>query len=122
MAGTNKSEYGTTQRAGTGYLWLWFAAGFCIVFAAMLFVGKMYTMPPSGDGVLECKLWQYYAIEIPRAWRLSSAPLGPLTSAGSSGLASVALQHVLCSLVGGGGLLGIGWTVHQIRHRRNRPK
>jgi hypothetical protein len=119
MQKDNDRGDGQKQPPFTRPLWLWFVAGFCIVFAAMSFAITMYTMHSSGDAVIECKLWQYYVIEIGRAWG-GRKTLGPLTGS-SSATAITAFQHVLCSAIGGVGMLGVGWIVRKIRSRQVRP-
>jgi hypothetical protein len=97
-------------------LWPWFVTGFAIVFIAMSVGVRAYSMLPSGRGLVACPLWRYYVIAAQRALD-SSGALGP---ASGSSLAAIvtALQHVLCSSVGGAGLVGIGWAVHRLKGRR----
>jgi len=68
-----------------------------------------------GHGLYRTKVWHYYLLEIRRAWK-STGQLGP-TSGSSSAALTVALQHILFSLVGGAVMLGIGWVVK----KRSRP-
>src|SRR5262249_4162220 len=57
-------------------LWIWFVAGFLLVFLGMSFTVTMYAMAPSGDAVMACKLWQYYIIVFQRELN-SSGAIGP---------------------------------------------
>jgi len=90
-------------------LWLWFAAGFLIVFVGMLLTVRIYSVHPSGEYVVACRLWRYYVIEMQRAVH-SSRFLGPTTRSSSAAL-TTAFQHVLFSALGGAVTLGIGWVV-----------
>jgi hypothetical protein len=73
----------------------------------------MYPMLPSGQGVVACPLWRYYVIEARRAIS-SSGAFGP--ASGSSAAAIViALEHVLCSSIGGVALIGLGWAVRRFK-------
>jgi hypothetical protein len=90
--------------------------GFCLVFLAMSLTGTMYTMHPSGGGVVECKLWRYYIIEIRQSLNSSAGALGPTTGSFSA-VAVTAFQHVLCSAVGGVGMLCVGWVIRKVRNR-----
>ncbi|WP_063823058.1 hypothetical protein [Rhodopirellula baltica] len=89
----------------------WFLGGFAIVFAAMLILMNQYFY--AGDALVQCKLWQFYLMEIRRAFT-SSGALGPTT--GSGGHAFVLfLQHVAIAGVGGLISLGIGAFVTRPR-------
>ena len=92
-------------------LWLWFLAGFVIVFVGAALIVTMYSMHPRGHAVIECKLWKYYVIEIPRF--VSPGKLGPATDS-SSAVAIVALEHLLVSALGGAVMLGVGWVVNRL--------
>lgn len=110
------SAHDGSQRSGRNNahgrrLWPWFAAGFLLVFVGMSFGITMHTMLPSGDGVVECRLWRYYIVEIRRA--AGPTTLGP--AAGGSSVAETAVFHVLLSVVGGAVLTGIGWGVRKVR-------
>ena len=104
-----------------GRLLIWFLVGFLLVFVCMSVTVTMYPWRPSGDGVVVCKLWKYYVIEIRHALSSGTA-LGP-ASGSSSSAATTALQHLLCSAAGGLGILGIGWTYYKVKGRlaRNAP-
>ena len=94
----------TTTPARPRHLRFWFFGGFLLVFVAMLFLidQLFYT----GDSVVQCKLWQFYRMEIRRAFT-SSGSLGPTT--GSGGRAFIIfLQHVAVAGIGGLISLGIG--------------
>lgn len=116
MPTNNASGSRPKQSATAQHLGLAFIAGFLIVFVAMSLTVTMYAMHPSGGAVVECKLWQYYTIEIRRAMSPSSSTLGPGTD-GFSAAAVTAFQHLLCSAVGGVGMLGVAWAIRKIRHR-----
>jgi hypothetical protein len=98
-------------------LWLWFLVGFALVFIGASLTIRMATLTTAGDAVVACKLWKYYAIEIPRALRFTST-LGP-TSGGSSALLETAFQHLLISAIGGAVMLGVGLVVHKLKGRRS---
>lgn len=97
-------------------LWLWFVAGFLLVFVGMCLIVNMYWMDPSGEFIDRGKLWQYYLVEIGRATQ-GTRSLGP-GSGSTSAAVSTALQHALISVVGGAILLGIGWGVRKIKGRK----
>jgi hypothetical protein len=97
------------------HLWFWFSAGFLLVFVALSLAVPMFSMHPSGEAVVRTRLWQYYAIEIPRALRPWS-PLGPATGS-SSAVVITALWHLLLSAAGGAAMLGIRWLIGKLRRR-----
>jgi hypothetical protein len=97
-------------------LWLWFAAGFLIVFIGMCCGITMYPMHPSGNAVIGCKLWQYYLMEFPQMFSPYET-LGPATGS-SATLAITVFEHLLCSAIGGAVMVGIGWIVHKVKCRR----
>jgi len=102
-----------------GRLWIWYVTGFLIVFIGMSLVITMVSMHPSGQFVVECKLWEYYILEIRRELN-SSGNLGPATGS-SSAAVTTAAEHLLCSAVGGAVMLGIVWTVRRIIGRQRAP-
>jgi uncharacterized membrane protein len=91
-------------------LWLWFIAGFLLVFLGMsiLFSMDFY----DGHAVYNTKVWHYYVLEIERAWN-STGNLGP-TSGNSTAAVTIAVQHILFSISGGAVMMGIGWTVRKM--------
>ena len=97
-------------------LWLWFVAGFLLVFVGMALIVNMYWIDPSGQFIARGKLWQYYFAEIGRA-TTSTQSLGPMTGI-TSAAEWTAFEHVLISFVGGAVLLGIGWGVRRIKGRK----
>jgi hypothetical protein len=113
----DESPGGHKQRGAAPQLLLWFSAGSLVVFVAMLFMGGMYVMHPSGRAVVECRLWEYYVVEIPRAFDPAGGALGPVTD-GTQALGVTAFQHVLFSIVGGIATLGVGWGIRKIKSRR----
>lgn len=84
---------------------LMFLAGFALVFVAYLFLQNQQLAWK--EGLISCKLWEYYSIE---ARRLS----GPQTlGSGQSGLGrllQVFFWHVVVSLVGG--CLAVGMSTY----------
>lgn len=94
-------------------LWLWFGFGFLLVFVCTSVTITMYSMVPSGEGVVAYKLWKYYVIEIQRALS-SRGALGP-ESGSTSALATTAFQHFLCSAAGGVGMMGIAWAYYRLK-------
>jgi hypothetical protein len=96
-------------------LWLWFAAGFLLLFVYMSVTITMTSMRPSGDALVVCKLWRYYVIEIRRALS-SGGAVGP-ASGSSSSAAMLALQHLLCSGAGGFVAMGSAWTYYKVKGR-----
>jgi hypothetical protein len=88
-------------------------AGFLIVFVAMSLFITTFSMHPSGEHVVACKLWQYYLLEMKLALS-DSEFLGPRTGSTTAAV-STAFQHVLLSTVGGAVMMGIGWAVHKVR-------
>jgi hypothetical protein len=105
-------------RARPRRLWLWFVAGFLIVFVGMSAAVTTYYMHPSGQAVVQCKLWQYYVVQIPRMFQTQN--LGPAT-ADSQATVTMLFQHLACSVMGGLGTLGIGWGIHKIKRREAGP-
>ncbi len=91
-------------------LWLWFVAGFHLVFIGMslLFSMDFY----DGRVLYRTKVWHYYVLEIQRAWN-STGNLGA-TSGNSEAAVIVAFQHILFSAVGGGAMMGIAWMVRKM--------
>lgn len=70
MADTSSSspkqaEAGSSASIFCG-LWLWFVAGFIIVFAGMLLGVRMYSVLPSGQAVVERPLWQRSRVRLRR--------------------------------------------------------
>lgn len=107
---TPTNERIATQPRRKARLWLWFLAGFLSMFVLLAF--SVTAMTVQGDGVMLCKLWQYYIIEVRRA--LGPTNLGPAT--GSSSTAVIwALQHILFSAAGGAAVAGLRWLVEKIR-------
>ncbi len=104
-----------TLLTGTRGLWRWPVAGFVIVFVGMALVVTMYPMLPSGQAVIACPLWQYYLVEARRALTPAGG-LGPASGSGSSAIVT-ALEHFVCSLIGGAVALGIGWSVRRLKSR-----
>jgi hypothetical protein len=102
--------------AARGELWWWFIVGFFLVFVGMSVAITMYPMHLSGRAVVQCRLWQYYIIEIRRALRSSSGAFGPATGSSAAALIILA-QHLLLSAAGGGLALGLGWGIRKVRGR-----
>lgn len=102
------------KRQGKWRLWPWFVAGFLLVFIGMCVTVTMYAMHPSGEFVIQCSLWEYYLIELPRAFGPQS--LGPATGSSSAAI-STSLEHLLLSAGGGTLFLGIGWLVRRLKGR-----
>lgn len=73
-----------------------------------------FYMHPSGNSLVQYKLWEYYLVQIPRAFQTHN--LGPATS-GSSGLETYLFQHLACSTAAGFVAVGIGWGKHKISSR-----
>ena len=111
---------GQKQHIGKRRLWVWFVAGFQMVFIAMSLTVTTYTWDPSGQWVVACKLWQYYVLEARRAMSPSRNILGPVTGSLPEAVAA-AFGHVLWSAVGGVGMLGIGWVVGKTKDLQRRP-
>ena len=64
--------------------------GFALVFVGLSFVITAHYMDSSSAFLVRCKLWEYYWVEIPRAFQRPN--LGPLSD--SSGLGSMLLPHI----------------------------
>lgn len=101
----------TEQVPRKGRLWVWFLAGFSIVFIGMSLLVATYSMSASGESIVSCKLWQYYVLEIRKSLN-SSGNLGPATGSFSSAL-TMFFQHMLYSAVGGAVMMCVGWTVRK---------
>ena len=100
-------------------LWIWFIAGFLLVFIIMSLMVTKYSWHPSRPALISCKLWQYYLLEARRAITAagSTRHLGPATGSTSAAF-TTAFGHVLCSTVGGLGMFGIGWAIWQSKDRQ----
>ena len=88
-------------------LWLWFVAGFLIVFVAMLIFVTMFSMNSSGESLTKCRLWQYYFLEVQRSLQ-STRVTGQ-----SSAIVETAIQHLAISFVGGVVMFGLGWAIRK---------
>jgi hypothetical protein len=115
MPNNNDNSKGQKPPKRKARLWLWFIVGFFVVFIGMSFTVTIYSMHPSGNAVIGCKLWQYYVIQMQRALSVNKT-VGP--AGDSSALVTTAFQHLLCSAAGGAVMLGIGWVVGKVRDRR----
>lgn len=102
---------------GLPRLLLWFAAGFGVTFAGMLLVMPQAAMHPSGAFVVSCRLWRYYLIEARNAFGPSAHTLGPATG-GMGRLMTVALEHVVCSALGGALVAGIVWVYRKSKRKQ----
>ena len=94
---------------------VWFVIGFLLVFVGMLLFDKMYTMLPSGQGVIQCPLWRYYGIELHKAFMPHA--LGPGDSGGSA-FGETLFFHFLFSVVGGFVFVGAS----KLLSKRKGPK
>jgi hypothetical protein len=103
-------------RAPGGRFWLWFVAGFALVFIVLLFAITTLYMHPSGDALVAAPLWQYYAVQIPRALGPPKV-LGP-AMVDRSEVISTLFWHLVWSAGGGLVAVAIGWTRHRLRSRR----
>jgi hypothetical protein len=112
------SQSARREKPRASGLWRWFALGFVLVFVGMALGVTTYTMLPSGDGVLRCRLWQYYIIEFRRA--AGPNHLGPASGSTPAAI-ETAVFHVLFSALGGLVLTGIGWAVRRLRGQADRP-
>lgn len=97
-------------------LWLWFLSGFAIVFVGILLFMKTYDLIPSGRGVVQMSLWQYYAQRLPKLF--AAQPVGP-SSGSSSGVMTTLFQHTISAALGGAVTLAIGWKAEKRRQRRS---
>ena len=116
--GTKQGDAAPKAPPARRRLWVWFLAGFVIVFVGMSLGVTMYSMDPSGGGIATTPLWQYYVFEVRRGGWVSSRSLG--TGSDSSSVATTALQHVLCSSIGGAVMAGIGWAVRRFSGRKGK--
>ena len=88
-------------------LWQWFLIGFVIVFvAALLTVNTEYV---DGNVIVGCKLWRYYAVEIPRVFELRPVGLGSNASPFTN-----LFEHTLMATAGGLVTLGVGAAVSRM--------
>lgn len=89
----------------------WFIAGFLLVFVAMLIlINQLFY---TGDALVQCKLWQFYLLEIRQAFT-SSGALRPTTSSGGRAL-TMFVQHL--GIAGVGGLISLGIGAFVTRNR-----
>ena len=98
----------------SGRLWLWFVIGFLLVFIMMALFVTMYSLHPSGNAAVACRLWEYYFIEFRRVVGPYNNILGPATGSSSTAI-ETAFFHVLFSVIGGAVLAGVGWCVRKIK-------
>lgn len=94
----------------------WSLAGFLLVFVGMLVGTRELSMLPSGAAVVSLPLWQYYLVELHRAF-FGSRGLGP-ASGSTWAMIQTAAVHLLCSAIGGAAMLGIGWAIGKARGPR----
>jgi hypothetical protein len=92
---------------------IWFLAGFLMTFLGMALFATQLAMTAAGDAVFECRLWQYYLIEIDREMH-SSHILGRTTGSWERAI-QTGLEHILISVGGGMALLALGWIFRKIR-------
>src|SRR5438128_391597 len=78
-------------------LWLWFFAGFLVVFLGLALVYPMHFF--DGHSVRQTPLWKYYLLEIQLELN-STGNLGPTSSNWSAAL-TTAVTHVVISALGG---------------------
>ena len=90
-------------------LWLWFVAGFLIVFVAMLIFVTMFSMNASGESLIRCRLWQYYFLEVQRSLQ-STGVAGQ-----SSSIIETVFMHLAFSILGGAVMFGLGWANRKLR-------
>ena len=90
--------------------WLFFI-GFAVVFVGMLLLANQYFY--TGQVLVRCRLWQFYVLEIQRAFT-SSRYIGPTSGSGTQALI-VLLHHVVASSVGGLLTLGVGALLRRSR-------
>jgi hypothetical protein len=102
------------RRRRPRHLPLWFLGGFLITFVALALTLKVLYMDPSGQVVVELRLWQYYFVQIPRMF---ADYLGP-SSSNRPVLIRSLLLHLAGSLSGGVLMLGIGWCVSKLKSPR----
>ena len=89
----------------------WFLFGFLIVFVGMLvFVRQLFY---TGGALVQCRLWQFYLLEI-RRFFTSSGMLGPTSGSGTQAFVMF-LSHVGVSAVGGLLTMGMGAIVRRFR-------
>lgn len=113
--GSSGKVQGSAGSAKRRVLLRWFVAGFLLAFAGILFGTSMYTMSPSGRGIISMPLWRYYVTEFGRSF---SGPrtLG-LSNDGPAAFLENLVTHVLASILAGTVMLGLGWLV--ARRRRS---
>lgn len=97
-------------------LWVWFLAGFVLVFVTTAITVTAFSMHPSGQSVTAVRLWKYYILEIQREFT-SSGNLGPRTGS-FAGVFEMALQHLLFSAAGGVAMMGFAWFVLRARRAK----
>jgi hypothetical protein len=94
----------------------WFVAGFLLVFAGMLVGTRVFSMLPSGEGVVALPLWQYYVVEVHRAI-FGPRGLGPAFGS-TRGMIQAVAEHLLCSAAGGAVMAGIDRAIGKARGHR----
>lgn len=101
------------QKSSRSRLWVWFVAGFLVLFVARFFMTAYYY---DGQALYGTTVWRYYQLEIRDAWN-STSTLGPTT--GNSAIAvQAAIWHILFASVGGVVLLGFGWILQKMVRKR----
>jgi hypothetical protein len=76
----------------------------------------MYPWSLKGDAIVQCKLWEYYALEFERALNGNRA-MGPASGSSSHAIVT-GVGHLACSAAGGAIAMGVGWIYYQVRGRR----
>lgn len=109
---------GQPQRSRRGRLWLWFLAGFNMIFFGQALMLKIPTFAPEDGSIITCRLWEYYVIEVPRLFGPPQLSLGW----GIPSLQAVAMQHLQFSAIGGAIGFGIGWVVNGLKRREADSK
>jgi hypothetical protein len=87
------------ENASSGRWWLWFGAGFLLVFVGMLLLVTRLAMHPSGEYLVQYPLWMYYGVMLPRFLE-TTRTLGPGSEAHWAAL-ETGLFHLLLSTAGG---------------------
>ena len=115
---SDRAETTAGPRVPRPGLWLWFLAGFTLVYVGLAALGPVHVMHSSGAFVMPVKVWQLYLDQVPRKFQ-SVRPLGP-SSSNEDTFWRVLREHLLVSAAGGLLASGLSWLINRSRRRTDR--
>ena len=103
-----------TVKHGRSWRWPWLLTGFAVVFISMSLLITMFTMRSDGVAIQSIKLWEFYLIEVPRAFTFEPRTMGH-ESGSSSNLVATAALHLACSAAGGLAAVAARWVLVSVK-------